>query len=74
MKGEEHMKHLKKVLKVWGWLCLIFVVFYLCLSLLYANVMPYNIFTLSLTDLGEWVSMGLLSLCMARVIELLETK
>lgn len=67
------MKCLKTVLKVWGVICLVYAACYLCLDL-YASVSPYTSFTTGSTSLGEWIGMGLLSLGMARVIELLEKK
>jgi len=41
---------------------------------LYAACNPYTHFDPESTPLGEWIGMGLISLGLARVIELLEKK
>jgi len=64
---------MKRILTLWGVLCLIFAAFYMGLTL-YAAANPHNIFTPGPTGLGEWIGMGLISLGLARVIELLEKK
>lgn len=73
------MKFLKTVLKVWGWLCLASLVLYLYWNVYNGNS-PLDGFSPDTTGLelcvciGFWVGMGLISLGLARVIELLETK
>lgn len=67
------MKHIKGILKVWGWFCLGFAFVYIGQDL-YAAANPNVHSALGSTGLGEWVGMGLISLGLARVIELLEKK
>ena len=64
---------LKWILKVWGYWCLIFAAVYIGEDL-YAAANPNVHFAPGFTGLGEWVGMGLISLGLARVIELLEKK
>ena len=64
---------LKWLLKVWGCLCLIFAAIYIGEDL-YAAANPNVHSALGSTGLGEWISMGLISLGLSRVIELLEKK
>ena len=64
---------MKRILRIWGWLCLIFAAIYIGQDL-YAAANPNAHFAPGSTGLGEWVGMGLISLGLARVIELLEKK
>ena len=64
---------MKQILWLWGCLCLFFAVVYLGLALYSAN-RPSVSFNPGSTGLGEWIGMGLLSLGLAQVIELLEKK
>lgn len=67
------MNHIKTVLKIWGWLCIIFAV--VCLGLtIYAASVPNVHFASGSTPFEEWLGTGLISLGLARVIELLEKK
>ncbi len=64
---------MKRVLRIWGWLCLLFSVAYIG-QVLYAAANPYAHFKPGATGLGQWIGMGLISLGLAQVIELLEKK
>ena len=64
---------MKLAFKLWGWLCLCWAALYLILSL-WAAGGPGRHFNPGPTGLGEWIGMGLISLGLARVIELLEKK
>ena len=64
---------LKWILKAWGLLCLFFAAVYIGLAL-FAESNPYTTFNPGATSLAEWIGMGLISLGLARVIDLLEKK
>lgn len=67
------MKHIKGILKVWGWICLFFSVPHVA-SLVMVTAKPSIIYNPGPTGAGEWIGMGLISLGLARVIDLLEKK
>ncbi len=67
------MRYIRPILKIWGGLCILIAIFYSCLAF-YAAVNPYSHFDSGVTPLGAWIGMGLISLGLARVIELLEKK
>ncbi len=64
---------MKRILKLWGWLCLAWAAVYLILALWAASGSGRDFYPGS-TSWGEWVGMGLISLGLARLIELLEKK
>ena len=63
----------KAALKIWGVLYLFFAAFYLALTL-YAASSPNTTFSPGPTSLGEWVGMGLLSLGVSKIVDLMEKK
>jgi len=66
------MRYIRPVLKIWGWICLAAALVYLLLPL-YGDAMHIYL-NVDLTVLGTWIEMGLISMGLARVIELLEKK
>ncbi len=64
---------MKQVLRLWGCLCLFFAAANLGLTL-YSAAQPSVSFNPGSTGLGEWIGMGLISLGLAEIIDLLEKK
>lgn len=68
------MKYMKTVLKIWGGLCIFIAVVYLWMAL-YSSAIPYiDHSDLGFASVAEWVGRALISLGLARTIELLEKK
>ncbi len=60
---------LRYALRVWGWLCLLFAVIYLVLTIWAAGGSDRNFYPGFSTGPGEWIGMGLISLGLSRLLD-----
>lgn len=65
---------MKKVLKIWGWFCLGFAIISMAISFWLTGDISVKIYPTPSCEFINWIGIGLISLGLARVIELLEKK